>query len=126
MSLAVGFGGVALFLSGVGIYGVLSYLLAQRRREIGIRIALGSTRAGIFRLFLREGIALVSGGLMFGFAGAAAMRRAVQNQIYGVHPLEPVVLFAAATLLALVAFSACLWPARQATRVDPMIALNEQ
>jgi ABC-type antimicrobial peptide transport system permease subunit len=54
------------------------------------------------------------------------MRRAVQNQIYGVHPLEPVVLCAAATLLAMAAFSACLWPARQATRVDPMIALNEQ
>ena len=126
MSLAVGFGGVALFLSGVGIYGVLSYLLAQRRREIGIRIALGSTRTGILRLFLREGIVLVSGGLVLGFAGAAAMRRALENQIYGVHPLDPMVLGAAGTVLATVALSACLWPARQATRIDPMIALNEE
>jgi len=126
MSLAVGFGGVALFLSGVGVYGVLSYLLAQRRREIGIRIALGSTRTGIFRLFFREGIVLVSGGLMLGLAGAAAMRRALENQIYGIHPLDPIVLCAAGTVLATVAFSACLWPARQATRIDPMIALNEE
>ncbi|HET6961468.1 MAG TPA: ABC transporter permease [Terriglobia bacterium] len=125
MSLAVGFGVVALFLSGVGIYGVLSYLLAQRRREIGIRIALGSTRTRIFRLFLREGIILVSIGVVLGLAGAAAMRRALENQIYGVHPLEPVILFAAGVLLATVALSACLWPARQATRVDPVIALNE-
>lgn len=126
MSLAVGFGAVALFLSGVGVYGVLSYLLAQRRREIGIRIALGSTRTGIFCLFLSEGIVLVSGGLVLGFAGAAAMRRALENQIYGVHPLDPIVLFAAGTLLATVALASCLWPARQATKVDPMIALNEQ
>jgi ABC-type antimicrobial peptide transport system permease subunit len=126
MSLAVGFGGVALFLSGVGVYGVLSYLLAQRRREIGIRIALGSTRTGIFRLFLREGIALVSGGLVLGFTGAAAMRRALENQIYGVHPLDPIVLCTAGTVLATVVLSACLWPARQATRIDPMIALNEE
>ena len=126
MSLAVGFGGVALFLSGVGVYGLLSYLLAQRRREIGIRIALGSTRTGIFRLFLREGIVLVSSGLVLGFTGAAAMRRALENQIYGVHPLDPIVLCAAGTVLATVALSACLWPARQATRIDPMIALNEE
>jgi putative ABC transport system permease protein len=125
MSLAVGFGGVALFLSGVGIYGVLSYLLAQRRREIGIRIALGSTRAGIFRLFLREGIVLVSSGLVLGLAGAAAMRKAVENQIYGVHPLDPTVLVVTGTLLALVALVACLWPARRATKIDPMIVLNE-
>jgi len=125
MSLAIGFGIVALFLSGVGIYGVLSYLLAQRRREIGIRIALGSTRTGIFRLFLREGIVLVGGGVVLGLIGAAAMRRALENQIYGVHPLDPIVLCAAGTVLATVALSACLWPARQATRVDPMIALNE-
>lgn len=126
MSLAVAFGGVALFLSAVGIYGVLSYLLAQRRREIGIRIALGSSQAGIFRLFLREGIVLVSSGLVLGFAGAAAMRRAVENQIYGVHPLDPIVLLAVGTLLGTVALSACLWPARQAAKIDPVIALNEQ
>jgi len=103
---------------------VLSYLLAQRRREIGIRIALGSTRAGIFRLFLHEGIVLVSSGLVLGLAGAAAMRRAVENQIYGIHQLDPIVLFAAGTLLATVALSACLWPARQAAKVDPIIALS--
>jgi len=81
----------------------VSYLLAQRRREIGIPIALGSTRTGIFRLLLREGIVVVSSGVVLGFIGAAAMRRAVENRIYGVHPLKPVILFAAGVLLATVA-----------------------
>ena len=76
--------------SAVGIYGVLSYLVAQRRREIGIRMALGSTQAAIFRLFLRQGIVLVGTGLVLGLAGAAALRRAVENQIYGVHAARSV------------------------------------
>ena len=126
MSLAVGFGGVALFLSAIGIYGVLSYLLVQRRREIGIRIALGSTRTGILRLFLGEGVALVSSGLVLGLAGTAAMQRTIENQIYGGHPLDPIVLFGTGTLLATVALAACLWPARRATKIDPMIAMNDQ
>jgi hypothetical protein len=92
MSLALAFGGLALFLSAIGIYSVLSYLLGQRRREIGIRLAVGSTPAGIFNLVLREGLLLTGSGLLLGFAGAAALQKAVENQIYGVRPLDPLVI----------------------------------
>ena len=126
MSLALGFGGVALFLSAVGIFSVLSYLLGQRRREIGIRVAVGSTPAGIFRLVLREGLLLIGCGLALGLAGAIALRKAVENQIYNVQPLDPLVLSAAIVLLGGVALAACLRPAQQATKVDPVVVLNEQ
>lgn len=126
MSLALAFGGLALFLSATGIYSVLSYLLGQRRREIGIRIAVGSSPAGIFRLVLNEGALLVAFGLALGFAGSLAMRRAMQTQIYGVQPLDPLVIGTVIALLGGVALAACLRPAHQATKVDPVIVLNEQ
>ena len=126
MSLALAFGGLALFLSAIGIYSVLSYLLGQRRREIGIRLAVGSSPAGIFRLFLREGLLLVGCGLALGLVGSAALRKAVENQIYGVQPLDPLVLAMVITILGGVALAACLRPAQQATKVDPMVVLNEQ
>ncbi len=126
MTLALGFGGLALFLSAVGIYGVLAYLVTQRRREIGIRIALGSTAAGVLKLVLREGLLLVGSGLVLGIAGAVALRKAVENEIYGVRPLDPVVVGAAAAVLAMVAFAACLAPARRAIEVDPVVVLSEQ
>lgn len=125
MILALSFGGLALFLSGVGIYGVLAYLVTQRRREIGIRVALGSSGAGIVALILREGIALVAIGLVAGFAGAAALRTAIANQIYGVHPMDARVLAGVVVLLAIVAVAACVLPARRALRVDPVVVLTE-
>jgi ABC-type antimicrobial peptide transport system permease subunit len=126
MSIALAFGGLALFLSAIGIYSVLSYLLGQRRREIGIRLAIGSSPAGIFRLFVREGLLLVGGGLVLGTAGSIALRTAIKNQIYGVQPLDPVVLGSVALVLGMVAMIACLRPAQQATKVDPVVVLNEQ
>jgi predicted permease len=126
MLLALSFGAVALFLSAVGIYGVLAYLVAQRTREIGIRIALGSTAGGVFRLVLREGAALGGSGLALGLAGAFALRRALENQIYGVGPTDPVVLCAVMAALATIALAASILPARRATRVDPVVALNQQ
>jgi predicted permease len=125
MAVSAAFGGVALLLAALGIYGVLAYLVAQRRREIGIRIALGSTAAGVAGLVLREGLALVAAGVAIGLAGAAAMRTAVENQVYGVAPLDPVVLGGAGALLAAVALAACLAPARRASRVDPAAVLSE-
>jgi len=126
MTLALGFGGLALFLSAIGIYGVLTYLVTQRRREIGIRAALGCTASGIVKLVLSEGLALVGIGLILGVAGAAALRKALENELYGVQPLDPLVIVTVTVVLALVALTACLLPARRATQVDPVIVLNEQ
>jgi len=124
MLLANAFGVVALFLASLGIYGVLAYLVAQRTREIGIRVALGSSRIGILRLVLREGLELVAIGLVLGFVGAAFLQKAVASEIYGLRPLDPLVLASVMALLASVALAACAIPARRATRVDPMVALR--
>ena len=125
MVLAVTFAGVALFLAAIGIYGVLAYQVSQRRREIGIRMALGSDARGIFRLVLSEGVALLGVGLTLGLGGAFLVRRAMQSQLYGVGAMDPVVLGAVAGLLALVALAACMVPARRAARIDPVVALGE-
>jgi hypothetical protein len=123
--LSLGFGTVALFLSAIGIYGVLAYLVAQRTRELAIRIALGSSAAAVFKLVLREGLLLIAGGLVLGTAGVLAVRRGLESQLFGVSPMEPSVLAAVAGLLALVALLACVVPARRATRIDPFRALSE-
>jgi predicted permease len=124
MFLANAFGGVALFLATLGIYGVLAYLVARRTREIGIRVALGSTRAGILKLVLREGFRLVAIGLVLGVAGAISLEKAVASEIYGVRPLDPLVLASVMAVLVIVALAACAVPARRAMRVDPLVALR--
>ena len=126
MLLALGFGVVALFLSIVGIYGVLAYLVTQRRREIGIRIALGSTSMGVLNVVLRESLTLVVIGLATGFVGALAMQKTVATQVYGVQPLDPLVIGSVVVLLAAVAVVASAIPAQRAMRIDPVIVLNEQ
>ena len=126
MTLAVGFGALALFLAAIGIYAVLAFLVAQRAREIGIRVALGSTPAGIARLVLKEGFVLVGVGLVVGIAGSFLLRSAIVSQIYAVRPFDPLVLVSVITVLGLLALAACLVPARRAVKVDPLIVLNEQ
>jgi ABC-type antimicrobial peptide transport system permease subunit len=126
MLLANAFGGVALFLATLGIYGVLAYLVAQRTREIGIRVALGSSRIGVLKLVLREGFELVVAGLILGVIGAASLQRAVASEIYGVRPLDPLVLGGVMALLTIVALAACAVPARRAMRVDPIVALRSE
>ena len=126
MMLAMSFGLLSLFLSAVGIYGVLAYLVTQRTREIGIRIALGSTTRGIFKLVLREGLWLVAGGLVLGFAGAVAVRRALETQIYGLGVMDPIVIGLVVVTLGMIALAACSLPARRATQVDPVTVLNQQ
>ncbi len=126
MLLANAFGGVALFLAMLGIYGVLAYLVAQRTREIGIRVALGSPRGNILKLVLREGLQLVVIGLVFGIVGAALMQRAVASEIYGLKALDPLVLISVMSVLTIVALLACAVPARRAMRVDPMVALRSE
>ena len=125
LMLAVGFGAIALLLAAIGIYGVLAYLVAQRRREIGIRMALGSTTGGIARLVLGEGLRLAGGGLVVGFLGFVALKKIIASQIYGIGALDPVVIGSVAALLALIALAACLLPARRAAAVNPAIVLTE-
>jgi predicted permease len=123
--LSLSFGAVALFLSAIGIYGVLAYLVTQRTREIGIRIALGGSARTIFELVLREGLLLIGGGLVLGAVGAIALRKSLESQLFGVNATDPVVLVAVTAILGLVAVSACALPARRATRIDPIVALAE-
>ena len=125
MLLALLFGAIALFLASVGIYGVLAYQVSQRRREIGIRLALGSDGGRIFQLVVREGLTLLGVGVAAGLVGAVAIRRAMESQLFGVGALDPVVLLSVAVLLGLVAFVACAVPARRAARIDPLIALTD-
>jgi predicted permease len=126
MLLANAFGGVALFLATLGIYGVLAYLVAQRTREIGIRVALGSTRAGILKLVLREGFEIVLIGLLLGIVGAASLGKIVATEIYGVRPLDTLALASVTALLGVVALAACVAPARRALGVDPIVALRSE
>jgi predicted permease len=123
--LSLSFGAVALCLSAIGIYGVLAYLVTQRRREIGIRIALGSSPRAIFELVLREGLLLIAGGFLLGAIGAIILRRSLESQLFGVSTADPVVLAAVTAILATVAVVACALPARRATRIDPIVALSE-
>ncbi len=125
MLLALAFGAVALFLSAIGIYGVLAYLVTQRRKEIGIRIALGSSAGAVFELVLREGLVLIGGGFALGIAFAMALRKSLQSQLFGVSAADPVVLVTVASVLAVVALAACALPARRATKIDPIVALAE-
>ena len=126
MALALGFGGLALFLSAIGIYGVLTYLVTQRRREIGLRMALGCSASGIVKLILSEGLLLIGIGVILGVAGAATLRKALESELYGVQPLDPLVMASVTAVLGTVALAACLLPARRAVDVDPVIVLNEQ
>ena len=125
MMLALLFATLALFLAATGLYGVLAYQVAQRRKEIAIRMALGSEPGGIFALILKEGTGLLLAGLAVGLAGAFAIRRAMESQLYGVSAMEPAVLAGVAGVLGAVAVIACAVPARRASRIDPLGALGE-
>jgi len=125
MVLSLTFGTVALFLSAIGIYGVLACLVTQRRKEIGIRLALGSSNGAIFELVLREGLLLIGIGLVMGAIGAVVVRKSLESQLFGIQATDPVVLLTVTVVLAAVAVIACAVPARRATRIDPIIALTE-
>jgi predicted permease len=117
-------GTMALLLGVVGIYGVISYAVSQRRREIGIRMALGARAPDIRSLFLRRGLGLVGTGLALGLIGAAGFTRLMQSMLFGVSPLDPITFTAMSVLLAAAAVLASHLPARRAAKVDPMVALR--
>jgi predicted permease len=125
MVLSVAFAGVALFLAAVGLYGVLAYVVSQRIREIGVRMALGSSPVGVFRLIMTEGMVILGGGLAAGLLTSLLLQRALAGHLYGVSPLDPVVLAVVAVAMTLVAVLACSLPALRATRVQPAVALHE-
>lgn len=119
------FGLLAAILATVGLYGVISYMVARRRTEIGIRVALGANRAGILRLVLREAGALVLAGLLVGTVLSIAAAQTAKSFLYGLQPADPVTLELAIVLMAAVALAASFIPAVRASRLDPMAALRE-
>jgi putative ABC transport system permease protein len=124
MLLLASFAAVAVLLSAIGVYGVLSYLVSQRTQEIGVRIAIGATAGDVVRLFVREGAALALIGVAFGLVGAMLVTRALTTLLFGVTTTDPFTFTAVAGTLAIVALLASYLPARRAARVDPMTALR--
>jgi predicted permease len=122
--LSLTFGSVAALLGCIGIYGVLAFLVVQRTREIGIRIALGAMRGDIGRLVLREAVVLVAIGVAIGVPAAYGLGRLMDSMLYGVSAGQPLTLLAGPALMAVVALAAAYIPVRRATRVDPMVALR--
>ncbi|MFI5057277.1 MAG: ADOP family duplicated permease [Candidatus Acidiferrales bacterium] len=118
------FAGVGLALALLGIYGVVSYSVARRTREIGVRMALGAGRAHVLRLVMRQGFILVTSGAAIGAAGAFGATRVIASELYGVKPSDPWTFCGAVTLILIVGCLACWIPARRAMRVDPMVALR--
>jgi predicted permease len=124
VALLGAFAGLALALALVGIYGVMSWTVAQRTRDIGIRVALGATARQVLREVVAYGMRLSVAGLILGFAGAFAARRFLATLVYGVSPADPWIYIGVALLMLLVALAACLVPALRASRVDPLVALG--
>lgn len=118
------FAAVAVLLAFIGIYGVIAYLVAQRTREIGIRVALGATRIDVARMVIRQALGIVGIGLAAGILAALGLSQVMSTLIYGVKSNDPVTLLVVAASLAIVALLACWGPSWRATRVDPMVALR--
>jgi ABC-type antimicrobial peptide transport system permease subunit len=118
------FGGLALVLAAIGIYGVLSFSISRRTREMGIRLALGAGRLQVFLLVLRDGMVLVTVGMALGLAAGLAGTRSLASFLYGVSTFDLPTFAVTIAILAAVAFAACAIPARRATRVHPIAALR--
>ncbi|HKQ98110.1 MAG TPA: ABC transporter permease [Candidatus Polarisedimenticolia bacterium] len=120
------FAAVALLLAAIGIYGILTYAVGRRTREIGLRMALGAARGDVVALVLRQGMALAGAGTLIGILGALGLSRLLSGLLFGVSPADPVTFAGVAFVMVAVAFAACWIPARRAAAVDPMVALRSE
>jgi ABC-type antimicrobial peptide transport system permease subunit len=120
------FGFLAAALATVGLYGVISYMVARRRSEIGIRMALGASRSNVLRLVLNEAAVLLSAGLIVGTVLALSSGKAAETLLFGLKPTDPLTIAMAVSLLACVALLASFFPALRAARTEPMAALREE
>jgi putative ABC transport system permease protein len=118
------FAALAVFLAAVGVYGVLSYSVTQRTREIGVRVAMGAQRSSILAMTIREGMQLTFVGAAIGLGGALLLTRLMAGLLYGVTARDPLTFVAVIAVMSLVSLAACYLPARRATRVDPLVALR--
>jgi predicted lysophospholipase L1 biosynthesis ABC-type transport system permease subunit len=126
MLVLVGFAGAALLLAAVGVYGVMSFDVVQRTREIGVRVALGAQRRDVLRLVMWRGLAVTATGVLIGITCAGAAGRLIAGVLYGVVPRDPVVLTGSAVFVVLVATVAICVPAVRASRLDPLDALRQE
>ena len=124
MTLLSVFAGIALLLAAIGIYGMLSYAVQQRSQEIGIRMALGAQAKDVLGMVVKQGMTLAGLGIVIGLAGALALSRLLTALLFGVKPNDPLTFAVIGGLLAVIALLACWFPARRATRVDPLVALR--
>ena len=124
MWLLVTFALLALVLGAVGVYGVITYSVSRRRHEIGIRMALGAQQSDILRMIIWQSLALTLVGILVGSAAALGVTRVLRNLLYEVSPVDPVAFVVVTVLLALVTVAASYFPARRATRIDPLLALR--
>ena len=120
------FSGIALFLAAIGIYGVLSYYVLQRRQEIGLRMALGAQRANVLQLILGHAAKLIAAGVAIGLVAALAASRVLTSMLFGVKPTDIPTFLGVSLLLAALALLACAIPASRATRVDPLVVLRNE
>jgi predicted lysophospholipase L1 biosynthesis ABC-type transport system permease subunit len=120
-----GFAGLALLLAAIGTYGVLSYMVAERRREIGIRMALGAAQSSVLGQVMKQGLVLTGIGIVAGLAGAFALNRLIASLLFGVQPNDPATLAGVVATITVVAVIACLLPAWRASRVDPNLVLRQ-
>jgi len=118
------FAGVGLILVAIGVYSVMAYTVSRQTQEIGIRMALGARSADVLGMVVRMGLGLVAIGVVLGFLASLAATRVIASQLSGVSPRDPLALVAAVGVMILAGVAACYFPARRATRVDPMVALR--